>query len=529
MSRKLLDSHKAIIQQACELLANEKISKDQCIQQILNAFEDPKEVCAKITSSLDQKESNFISVIDNLVMYLQTFKLNTKIGHNVKTEVWGSIRECLNRVKNSKTPDVQKFLYNYNFWSEHLLVPMMNIKDHKWFFDVISDYVQYKEFFAFTPEHTKLAEQLCTRETFYTIKNFVFKNGWESGLFVIDDHNVSLTVLMALQHPKVTDEQLIAKFQDGTFTWRVEYWEDVAATHSIPFTTTETMGGKPTLNIERRKLFEFAVKQGYTLTKPYETCGTALYWLTRKGQDWIKYIMDNFPHPIDPADFGSAIVEACCLPGDQVDFLEYLLVECKASKDYWAAPHSALIKRNLKCFEACLKHEVLMKPTYFVDQLKEIEKELPDLFTRYELIRKYWLPCSTPEELLQRMVLIENNVLDEDNQMFSRRTERAIFCEIKFHRQHAIKSIFLAHQEHIKKNNPDFVNFAAFVKNWAALELLIDLGFAVNYGELGLILPRQEQADYDAKMKEYEDRCSDPLLHPSSCITKRTKQMLFRI
>jgi hypothetical protein len=525
MSRKLLESHKAIIEQACNALSEGTVSKDQCIQQILFAFEDPKDAMQNIVDI----STSVLGAIAELIKYIKQFKTNVKIGHNIKVEFFKHFQHCLRLLLNSKVEEQKRMVYEYNYWSKQVVEPMLQIHDHKWFFENIDYFVQQKQFFVFSPYHLTLAEKLCSRETCYLIKNYVYKNGYETDLFIINDRNIRLSVLDAFQNPDVTDKQLIDRFSTGVFCWKPEFWEKITGSG---FKYTYEAGCTPNCDIQRKELFEFAVKQGYSLCseiRDKDDCGTPLYWITvRGGLEWIKFVKENYPMQLESDWFGSSIVAACCAKNDRDDLLLYLLNECKApTMHYWGAAYYALLERNYKCFQVCVEHKLPMKYKMLNEIIQTITsklepQEVVEFFeTRPAVIKRLFQARPDFQDRAQ-CCPISTHYLSWFPKDYENNLVKYVINPLNVHISGVDwrKTIKQTVQDYkVVLNNPDYINIAAYHKNWPVVELLIELGFFANIAELSSFLP-------DADTKQNQECCKDHQ-DPNFRISKETKDVLF--
>ena len=101
---------------------------------------------------------------------------------------------------------------------------MLHFVDNKWFFEGINSFIKAKLFFVISPQHLSVAKTTCSRDTYYMIKHYdndicIFRFPSEN----TEINEKRLTWFEAVVSPKVTDEQLIEKFENEELCACVTY------------------------------------------------------------------------------------------------------------------------------------------------------------------------------------------------------------------------------------------------------------------------------------------------------------------
>jgi hypothetical protein len=358
MSRKLLQFHKTVIEESCTQLSQNKISLKECLNTILSAFDDPEEKCDLFLKQVS--EENVLHTLKQAVDLIIKFKEDEKIGTPLKRKVSNIIDDSFTLIHKSNDGKLRNKMYDYSYWNETVLLPMLSLKDNKWFFESCLDWSKDKEFFVINQFHLEIAKEKCSRDTYYLIKSYYTFKNTENKPF----HQIS-------NNKDISNETLINYFKDGIYLWDSDYWLYI-------------------LKDYRKELFEFAVKTGYPFCKETDSnTKTGLYFIIAiGGLEYIKYVMEYYPRKIEIDEFGSSICAACG-EGDKIELLRYIVEECKVKKDYWAATHNCLHNKSIKCFEYCVSIGVPINYSRCLDlvdkniDLLESSTVINDIFGQY--------------------------------------------------------------------------------------------------------------------------------------------------
>lgn len=534
MSRKLLQFHKTVIEDTCNLLEKGEITKESAINSILLAFEDPKDAIESIVRELSRKSSgesgesdksvmsdksvktklitehNASEVACELVKYILSFRNESKIGNTIKFEWDNWFRTCLKSIEYSKNPDCYSKCFDYSFWDTNVITPMFTMKDNRWFFDSIEYRVQLKRFFVFNPLHLELAKKSCSRDVIYLIRNYVYTKPYDHEEAMKSSKNKTIDPLdpnfvfpddpsEALKNKAIPDDALMERFESGAYIWDPTDFYRVSC-------------GATDKNDTREALFQFAVKQGYPFRKEtnYELF-TDLYWVTMAGLKWIQYFRENYPREIQPEEYGSAFVAACSKRGDNIDLLRYLVEECNVNTNFWAGPLScfqrvdyiskdnSILQPNIKCFEYCVSLGNKRCQIPFNYCMEYVEKH-PEWMEQSEVIRSLFTPREGFQDKVEWLRSVEtplyDKMIDQAKEWFTTKQEEHILYNIKINSTGQSDEIDYDLSGESIKSNPDFVTIAAGLGHFIAFEYLVKFGYAVNIAEVCFYLRKHENCKH---------------------------------
>jgi hypothetical protein len=462
MSRKLLNFHKKVIEDSCTMLSQNKLSLQDCIKNILSSFEDPEEKCDLLLNQLS--EENVLHTIKQTINLITQFKNDEKIGTPLKRKVNSVIHKCLYLIYSLKDEKLKIKMYDYSYWNESVLLPMLSLKDNKWFFEssTIKECIEQKIFFVINQFHVQTAKEKCSRDTYYLIKSYyTFKNIENKPFYQIS------------RNKDISNETLIKYFKDGVYLWDSDYWNEI-------------------LSDFRRELFEFAVKSGYQFRKETEDeLSTGLYFIIWKGGlEYIKYVMENYPRKIEIDEFGSSICAACG-EGDNIELLRYIVEECNVRKDFWAATHSCLHNKNIKCFEYCVSIGVPINYTRCLDlvdkniDLLESSSIINDIFGQSK--ESINVVGSRISKICESICSLTFGEYDETlKNVYPHENMRVALWYILYmnnNQEYKDKLLELCKQDPSIKNNSDITSYLVSVGNYHSLKFLIENNFKVKARE----------------------------------------------
>ena len=465
MSRKLLNFHKTVIKESCTQLSQSKLTLKECINKILSAFNDPEEKCDLLLKQLS--EENVLHTLKQAVDLISKFKEDEKIGTPLKRKVSTIIGDSFTLIHKSNDEKLRNKMYDYSYWNETVLLPMLSLKDNKWFFESCLDWSKDKEFFVINQFHLETAKKNCSRDIYYLIKSYYTFKNTENKPF----HQIS-------NNKEISNETLINYFKDGIYLWDSDYWLYI-------------------LKDYRKELFEFAVKTGYPFRKETDSnTKTGLYFIIAiGGLEYIKYVMENYPRKIEIDEFGSSICAACG-EGDKIELLRYIVEECKVKKDYWAVTHSCLHNKSIKCFEYCVSIGVPINYTRCLDlvdkniDLLESSTIINDIFG--ESKESINVVGSRISKICESICSLTFGEYDETlKKVYPDENMRVALWYILYmnnNQEYKDKLLELCKQDPSIKNNSDITSYLVSVGNYHSLKFLIENNFKVKAREFCYLL-----------------------------------------